>query len=78
MATSQSKMPPQQCDGLLDLFVEGVGFGGHGSANPASGRARQYSPPRPLSTPGAAGGGVPVPLTTAPLASSGVVPWVPG
>ena len=31
MATSQSKMPPQQRDGLLDLFVEGVGFGGHGS-----------------------------------------------
>jgi hypothetical protein len=30
MAASQSKMPPQQRDGLLDLFVEGVGFGGHG------------------------------------------------
>ncbi len=28
-ATSQSKMPPQQRDGLLDLFVEGVGFSGH-------------------------------------------------
>jgi hypothetical protein len=23
-------MPPQQRDGLLDLFVEGDGFGGHG------------------------------------------------
>ena len=30
VATSQSKMPPQQRDRLLDLLVEGVGFGGHG------------------------------------------------
>jgi hypothetical protein len=22
-------MPPQQRDGLLDLFLQGVGFGGH-------------------------------------------------
>jgi hypothetical protein len=28
-ATSQSKMPPQQRDRLLDLVVEGFGFGGH-------------------------------------------------
>ena len=28
-ATSQSKMPPQQRDGLPDLVVESVGFGGH-------------------------------------------------
>jgi hypothetical protein len=29
-ATSQSKMPPQQRDGLLDLFGQGFGFSGHG------------------------------------------------
>jgi hypothetical protein len=38
-ATSQSKMPPQQRDGLLDLFVQGVGFGGHdfNISNPRAG-----------------------------------------
>jgi hypothetical protein len=29
VATSQSKMPPQQRHGLPDLLVEGVGFDGH-------------------------------------------------
>src|SRR6185312_6661766 len=32
-AASQSKMPPQQCNGLLDLFVKRVGFGGHGATS---------------------------------------------
>ena len=55
-ATSQSKMPPQQRDGLLDLFVKGVGFGGHrrarsgaalNTARPCVCRPRLPAPARP-------------------------------
>jgi len=31
VATSTSKMPPQQSQGLLDRFAERFGFGAHGS-----------------------------------------------
>ena len=54
-AASQSKMPPQQRDGLLDLFVAGRRIRRTCRSIPANahvgkGRA-QYSPPRLLSTP---------------------------
>jgi hypothetical protein len=35
VATSQSKMPPQQRDGLPDLFGKGFGFSGHGRGQSA-------------------------------------------
>ena len=59
-ATSQSKMPPQQRDGLLDLFVQGVGFGGHGADHAhAKGRVNTGRPccyqPRHARSAGAAG-----------------------
>ncbi|PYD83001.1 hypothetical protein CFR80_03075 [Komagataeibacter oboediens] len=61
IATSQSKMPPQQCHRLLDLVVQGLCLGRHGLAprstvNNAGTRAarhtgRQYRPPMPMSPP---------------------------
>ena len=65
-ATSQSKMPPQQRDRLLDLVVQGVGFGGHRSPHdPVRKARRQYSPPRLLSTPPRPAGGGPAGVVAA-------------